>query len=229
MPPAQALPLHVNVVSDVVCPWCFIGKRRIERAVALAPDVAVELAWRPFQLDATIPRQGLDRREYMQRKFGSAEKVRAISERLTAEGAAEGIAFRFDRIRRSPNTLDAHRLIRWAGTAGAQGPVVEALFTRFFIDGDDIGDPAVLKDVAAEAGMDADVVGELLAGDADVGHVQEEIGYAAEAGVTGVPCFIFASRLAIPGAQEPATLARYMQRIAVKMANESMATAGASA
>jgi predicted DsbA family dithiol-disulfide isomerase len=229
MSSAQALPIHVDVVSDVVCPWCFIGKRRIEHAIALAPDVAVELAWRPFQLDATIPRQGLDRQEYMQRKFGSLEKVRSISERLTAEGEKEGIGFRFDRIKRSPNTLDAHRLIRWAGAADVQGAVVEALFTRFFIEGDDIGDAAVLKAVAAEAGMDADVVGELLAGDADVARVQEEIGHAAEGGVTGVPCFIFAERLAIPGAQEPATLARYMQRIAARIAGESVATANAPA
>lgn len=211
--------IEIDVVSDVVCPWCFIGKRRLDRALALIPDIDVEVSWRPFQLDPTIPEGGIDRVAYMERKFGSIDRVRAISERIAAEGAGDGIAFRFDLIRRSPNTLDAHRLIRWAGSTGNQTEVVEALFRRYFIDGQDVGDPAVLRDAAAEAGLNPDVVARLLTTDADVEAVQTEVAAASRMGVTGVPCFILGQAFAVPGAQDAETLARYIARIAQRRAS----------
>jgi predicted DsbA family dithiol-disulfide isomerase len=202
--------LTIDIVSDVVCPWCYIGKRRLEKALALRPEHAVEIRWRPFQLDATIPPTGLDRLEYMTRKFGSLETVRTNQARLTGLGQAENIAFDFEAIRRSPNTLDAHRLIRWAYEEGVQDDVVTALFRAFFEEGRDIGDRAVLADVANIAGLFPDIVENRLASDLDKDTVREEIAQASALGIQGVPFFIFASRVAVSGAEAPETLARAM-------------------
>lgn len=219
---------HIDVVSDVVCPWCLIGKKRLEKAIASTPELRVTVSWHPYQLDPNVPAGGLDRREYMERKFGSSEKIAGIHERLTAEGATEGISFRFDLIRRSPNTLDAHRLIGWAAASGAQGAVVDALFSAFFIEGRDVGDRAVLVDIATACGLDGADIAERLATDADVDIVRQSVERAREIGVTGVPCFILADRLALPGAQDPETIARYMQRIAAKMLQEATDAPSAS-
>ena len=207
-------PLTIDIVSDVVCPWCYIGKRNLEAALAARPVGDVEIRWRPYQLDATIPPEGIARRTYLERKFGT--RVDEIYVRVAAAGHEAGIDFAFDRIERSPNTLDAHRLIRWAQSAGRQNDIVEELFRSFFIEGRDIGDHAVLTETAAAAGMDAQVVQRLLPGDADKESVREEIATAQRLGVTGVPFFIFAGRFGLPGAQPAEILADAISKAAEK-------------
>jgi len=210
-------PLQVDVVSDVMCPWCYIGKRRLEKAVEMA-DVALDLRWRPFQLDPTLPAEGKPREAYLAEKFGSPERAGELYANIKAAGEAEDIPFAFDRIQVSPNTLDAHRLIRWAANAGpdVQGRAVEALFRAYFVEGRNIGDPSVLTAVAEGAGMDAALVAELLVGDADRDLVRQEVELAQQMGVTGVPTFIIANRYAVIGAQAPRQLAQAFQLAAAQ-------------
>lgn len=197
----------LDVVSDVMCPWCYIGKRRLTRALVMAgPDLETEIRWRPFQLDATIPPGGMDRQEYLDRKFGR-EQARANYKQIQEVGEIEGIPFAFDQIARSPNTIDAHRLIRWAETGDQQETVVERLFELFFVEGEDIGDPQTLVDVAREADMDVDLVSELIATDTDKEQVEKEIALAHQLGVQGVPTFVVADKFMIVGAQEAEVLA----------------------
>ena len=208
-PAEQALErgvVSVDVVSDIVCPWCYIGKRRLEAAIKRA-GTAVDIHWRPFQLDPSVPPAGLDRRAYLERKFGSREKVAAVQRRVVEAGADTDIPFAFDAIERSPNTLDAHRLIRWASSAGVQGAVVEALFRAYFVEGRDIGSSKVLVEIAGACGMDAPLIHRLLASGTDMVEVREEIATAVRLGVSGVPFFIFAGKYAVPGAQNADVLA----------------------
>ncbi|MEQ8400232.1 MAG: DsbA family oxidoreductase [Roseitalea porphyridii] len=210
-------PMSVDVISDVMCPWCFIGKRRLERAAEMAEgEFDLSVTWRPFQLDATIPAGGVDRREYLDAKFGGADQAQEAYARIGAAGASEGIDFNFEAIDVSPNTLDAHRVIRWAGGVdeATQGAVVEQLFRRFFLHGEDIGQTDVLARAAGEAGMDDVLVRDLLATERDVEEVGAEAAHAAQIGVTGVPCFIFARRIAVSGAHEPETLIMAMREAA---------------
>ncbi len=200
-------PLAIDVVSDVVCPWCFVGKQRLEKAIAMS-DVPVAVRWHPFQLDPTIPPEGKSRRDYLEAKFGTGGRIEEMHERLAELGRAEGIDFAFDKIKVSPNTLDAHRLIRWAAEDGRQEAVVDALFRAYFLEGRDIGDRAVLADIAEGAGMDRARVAERLATDEDRREVSAEIVSAQKIGVTGVPTYIIASRYGVVGAQAPATLAQ---------------------
>ncbi len=200
-------PLTIDVVSDVVCPWCYLGEKRLAAALAEESEPVV-IRWRPYQLDPTIPQGGLDRQAYMARKFGNDGKLKAVHDRLVQLGAEIALPFAFDRITRAPNTLDAHRLIRWSASSGAQGTVVDRLFRAYFVEGRDIGDHATLIEIAAESGLDADLVGRLLEEGADVDAVQGEIAQAQAIGVTGVPFFIFAGRLGVPGAQDVSTLRR---------------------
>lgn len=192
--------LIIDVVSDVVCPWCYLGKKRLERALA-SETTPIAVNWRPYQLDPTIPREGVDRRAYLTNKFGNDGRIEAAHERLKALGAEEGVAFAFDKIARAPNTLDSHRLIRWAYAAGAQDKVVDRLFSLYFEQGRDIGDRALLVETARESGMDAEVVEKMLAEGAGEEEVRAEIAQAQAMGVTGVPFFIFAQRFAVSGAQ----------------------------
>jgi predicted DsbA family dithiol-disulfide isomerase len=204
--------MQIDIVSDTVCPWCFIGKRRIERAMALRPDVKFDVVWRPYRLDPSIPREGVDRRAYLKTKFGDSPRTSAMGEAIRSEGESEGIAFAFDKIARSPNTLDSHRLIRWSANAGKQDQIVERLFQAYFIEGQDIGNSAVLSEVAAKAGMDGALVARLLAGDADLVSVEREAGLANEMGITGVPTFIFDSKFMISGAREAELLVRVIDK-----------------
>ena len=208
------LPLNIDVVSDVVCPWCFVGKRRLEAAVAAVPEIAVEVRWRPFQLDPSIPPEGVDRSTYFREKFGDPARVEAIHDRLRELGRDVGIAFDFAAIERTPNTLDAHRLIRWATVEGVQDAVVERLFRLYFEEGGDLGSHAVLARAAADAGMNGAVAERLLAGDADRDEVAKEIDTARRVGVTGVPCMILDGRYAVMGAQEAAVIANAIRRVA---------------
>lgn len=202
----------MDVVSDVMCPWCYIGKRRLTRALVMAPEIEPEVRWRPFQLDPTIPAEGMDRQEYLDRKFGR-QQAADIYKNIREVGEMEGIPFAFDRIAKSPNTLDAHRLIRWARTGQEQDDVVERLFELFFVEGEDIGQHSVLVDVAREAEMDAELVAEMLATDADKDQVQNEIALAQQLGVQGVPTFVIANRFMLVGAQPAEQLADALVQI----------------
>ena len=197
--------LQIDVVSDTVCPWCLIGKRRFERALKARPEVKVTLNWRPFQLNPDMPEGGLERKEYVERKFGEPDQAQAVYENIRQAGLGEDIDFAFEAIQRTPNTIDSHRLIRWAGSAGCQDAVVEDLFGRYFLAGADIGDHAVLTDIAETAGMDAKLVAELLERSDDRDLVAREDAQARQMGVNAVPCFIVAQRYVVFGAQEPET------------------------
>ncbi len=205
--------MNIDIISDTICPWCFVGKRRLETAMQLRSDLDFTIRWRPYQLDPSIPAGGVDRKEYLRAKFGDGERPKAIGEALRQAGEEEGIAFAFDKIARTPNTLDSHRLIRWAASAGLQDRVVELLFTRYFERGEDLGAHDTLVSVAAEAGMDADLVRELLASDADKELVEREFDLAQQMGVQGVPAFVIADKYLLVGAQDPAVLARVFDRV----------------
>jgi predicted DsbA family dithiol-disulfide isomerase len=215
--------LTIDIVSDVVCPWCYLGEKRLEAALQdEAGPVAV--GWRPYQLDPTIPEGGLDRAEYMEKKFGKSGRLQSVHDNLTRLGAEVGLPFAFDKIKRSPNTLDAHRLIRWAASAGVQAEVADRLFKAYFVEGRDIGDRKVLVEIAGACGLDANLVEKLLAEGADADLVRQEIEQAQSMGVSGVPFFIFNGRIGVPGAQESSVL-----RQAIAQARAQMAEEGASA
>ena len=207
--------VSIDVVSDAVCPWCFIGKRKLDAALAMIDDLSFEVNWRPFQLDPTIPPGGISRREYMSRKFGP-ERIAEIHARLETVGRDAGIAFAFDKIERSPNTLDAHRLIRWAQASKSQGAVVERLFSLYFTQGGDIGDRDLLAQVAGENGLDAKEIRSRLDTTQDAAAVQEEIATAVRIGVNGVPFFILAGRFGVSGAQPAVVLANAIRKAAAE-------------
>jgi predicted DsbA family dithiol-disulfide isomerase len=193
----------LDVFSDTICPWCYIGKRRLERALEARPQRALKIRWRAFQLNPGMPAEGMDRKAYIDAKFGGAERSRAILDTVRVAGAGEGIAFAFDRIKRTPNTLQSHRLIRFATGKERQDETLETLFRAYFLEGRDIGDRAVLADVAEDAGLDRSEASDYLASDADGEAVLGEDALARRAGINGVPCFIFNGRFALSGAQEP--------------------------
>lgn len=216
--------VEIDVVSDVMCPWCLIGKRRLEKALTMLDGIEVEVRWRPYQLDSTLPEEGKDRQQYLEDKFGGPEQAREIYGRIEEAGKSEGINFAFDKIKVAPNTLNAHRVIRWAANGGeeAQQKIVERLFELFFIEGANIGDPAVLLEAAGTVGMNVEVMETLLPTDADLAEVQNEIEAARKMGVTGVPCFIINNKYAVMGAQEPATIAEAIRGAAAEMKEEAV-------
>ena len=207
-------PVRVDVVSDVMCPWCLIGKRRLERAIEATPDLDWTVIWRPYQLDPTLPPEGKPRAQYLNEKFG-AERAAAIYDRIREEGAKEGIAFNFEAIEVSPNTLDAHRLLRWAVTASPhiQNMLKERLLTDYFLDGRNVADHNVLLQAVHDVGLDAHKLQPMLESDLDRDNVRQEIAYLQHIGVTGVPCFIFEEKLAVSGAQEPTALAEAARHV----------------
>ncbi len=204
--------VHVDVISDVVCPWCYIGKRRLESATALTPDVDVDINWRPYFLNDWIPRDGIDRQTYLETKFGSVERYAVIAERIAAAAAMEGLVYNPDKIARQPNTLDCHRLILWSRSATDPGRMKQRLMELYFAEGADLSDPRVLIQAAADCGMDGDLVRRLLASDADIERIETEVTSAKEAGIDGVPCFIFGSSVIVTGAQSPEYLASAIER-----------------
>lgn len=196
--------MQLDIISDPVCPWCYVGKKRLEVALAARPGIPIELTYRVYQLNPDMPREGMDRREHLRRKFGGDGKGPSPVLDALHEAARElGIAFNFSRIARTPNTVDAHRLIRWAHSAGCQPEVVEILFRRYFTEGEDIGDHAVLLDIAREAGMDVKITGDLLARDADADLMRAEDETARRIGIQGVPSYVIANKYLLVGAQEP--------------------------
>lgn len=195
--------IRIDIVSDVMCPWCYIGKRKLEDALQELDGIDVSIRWRPYQLDQTLPPEGRDRKEYLENKFGGPERAQEIYANIEKAGREEGLDFAFDKIAVSPNTLDAHRLIRWAANEGeaVQNHVVERLFKLFFIEGANIGRHDVLIGIAEESGMDGSIVRGLLATPKDCDAVEQEIETARQMGVTGVPCFIIEEKYALMGAQ----------------------------
>ncbi len=206
--------VHIDVVSDVVCPWCYIGKHRLEEAIALVPDVNVNINWRPYFLNPWIPREGIDRQTYLETKFGSVERYGAIAERVVQAATMEGLVYAPDKIGRQPNTLDCHRLILWSRSASDPGAMKQRLMELYFAEGADLTDARVLIQAAADCGMDADLVRRLLASDADVDRIENEANSAKEAGIDGVPCFIFGGSVIVTGAQSPEYLASALERAA---------------
>jgi predicted DsbA family dithiol-disulfide isomerase len=207
-------PVRIDVVSDVVCPWCFIGKRRLEKALALKPDVPVEVHWHPYFLNDWIPREGISREDYLTTKFGSPERYRGIAQRVSVAAASEGLDYAMDKISRQPNTLDAHRLIRWADGIGKAAEMKQRLMDLYFSEGADLTNRAVLVQAAADVGLDPEDVREALASDQDVAEVEQEAQSAKEAGIEGVPMFIFGGKFAVSGAQSPEYLAEAIERSA---------------
>ena len=193
--------MKLDIISDPVCPWCYIGKANLDRALERVGDHPFEIEWHPFQLNPDMPVGGADRRTYLEAKFGGKAQAVAAYARVTEMGAAAGLVFNFEAVERAPNTLNAHRLIHWAGVEARQSQVVTALFRAYFTDGRDIGDAEVLADLADSAGMDGAVVARLLASDADVADIQARDRHSREMGVTSVPTFIVDHRHAVPGAQ----------------------------
>ncbi len=192
----------IDIVSDVVCPWCFVGKRQLERALELAPQPGLQVTWRPFQLNPDMPPEGMERSAYLRMKFGEDGGGDRYA-RVRAAGTAVGIQFAFERIRRTPNTLQAHRLIRWSAAIGAQDMIVEALFRAYFLEGEDVGDLATLARIAAAAGFPEADAAAYLAGDRDAEALRAEDAFARQVGITGVPCFIVDRKFALSGAQPP--------------------------
>lgn len=222
--------MQLDVVSDTVCPWCYVGKRRLDEALVQHGGEGVSLRWRPFQLDASIPDGGVDRKAYMEKKFGAdPDRIKSMVGALRNHGDQLGIEFNFDKIKISPNTLDSHRLIRWAGTAGYQNEMVDVLFRRYFTDGEDIGNRAVLLDAASEAGMDTDIVEDLLMRGADRELVQREEALAREMGIQGVPSFVINEQWVMVGAQETPALVRMFEKLLEKEAKDAASEAASTA
>ena len=209
--------MQIDVISDTVCPWCYIGKRRLERAIALRPQIQFDVRWRPFQLDPATPQEGVERRAYIERKFGSTDKVMPIHNALLQAGEVEGLSFAFEKIARTPNTINSHRLIRWSHAAGVQDAVVEGLFRGYFMEGLDIGDMKVLAQIGAAAGMDAELVEELLNSDADREKVEHEDTMARKIGINGVPTYLIGGKVLVTGAQDADHLVHVIDRVAAEL------------
>lgn len=199
--------VFIDVIFDTVCPWCYIGKRRLDRALALRPQTPVQVRWRPFLLNPDMPSGGMPRRAYMERKYGSRHRVERIERAITAAGRAEGIAFALDAIARTPDSLMSHRLIRLAERHGLQAEAVEAVFHAFLVAGRDTGDAAELKRIALDLGLPAEEA-ERIDAPAGWDDLRRETARAQHYGVNGVPCFVFQGRYSLAGAQEPLVLAR---------------------
>ncbi len=195
--------MNIDIFSDTVCPWCYIGKRRLERALAGRPEVNPTIRWRAFQLNPQMPQEGMDRQRYLALKFGGASRAKELYDTIFRVGESEGIAFQFDAIARTPNTVPSHRLLRFAEGLGCDAALSEALFKAYFLDGRDIGDAEVLASVAAEAGIDAAKAKDFLASAELEQEILAEDQFARRLGIAGVPCFIVDGKYALSGAQEP--------------------------
>jgi predicted DsbA family dithiol-disulfide isomerase len=222
-------PLTIDVVSDVVCPWCFIGKRRLEKALALKPEIPVEVRYHPYFLNPWVPREGMTREQYLTTKFGSPERYQGIAGGVAAAAAEEGLTYAVEKMTRQPNTLDCHRLILWAGADGKAPQMKQRLMELYFTEGADLSDREVLVRAAADVGLDAEKVRNLLASDTDVSRVENAANAAKDAGIDGVPTFILGGVAAVSGAQAPELLANAIEQVAnnrEKFLAEQRAAAG---
>ena len=207
--------LTVDIISDIVCPWCYVGKRHLELAINSMPDMAFDIRWRPYQLNPQMPKQGMARDEYMAQKFGEGSPTKNFYKQLEDIGQDLDINFKFNAIEFAPNTLDAHRLIHWAGgkngdydggKLGHQNRLMTKLFEIYFEQGGDLGDQNVLIEAAKSMGMNGELVSELLQSEHDVDAIKEQVAMAAKMGISGVPCFIIENKYAVMGAQKPQAL-----------------------
>lgn len=215
--------MRIEFIFDTVCPWCYVGKRRFERALAMRPGTRATIVWRPFLLNPDIPAEGIDRRAYLDRKFGGPARVQRVHGAVAAAGEVEGIAFDFDRILRAPNTLNSHRMIRFAGGLGREAETVEALYRGYFCEGRDIGSVPELVDLGRELGLPAEALDAYLRSDSDVAAIFNENARSHRLGVNGVPCLMLDGTYAVAGAQEPDVLLRL-----IDIARESEAEAALS-
>jgi predicted DsbA family dithiol-disulfide isomerase len=206
--------MQIDIISDVICPWCFIGKKRFEAALAARPDVKPEVRWHPFELNPDLPAQGADRQEYMALKFGGPERAKEVYEPVVTAAKSLGLDIDFDAIERVPNTVKAHCLIHWADEAGWQDQMVDLLFEAYFVRLLDIGDDEVLVSLAGEAGLDQDEVRRKLAAGDDLNLIRTRARKVREQGVSGVPCFVFEQRYPLAGAQEPDVFHRLFGQLA---------------
>jgi predicted DsbA family dithiol-disulfide isomerase len=223
----MAAPLTIDVVSDVVCPWCFIGKKRLEQALALRPDLNVEVRWHPYFLNDWIPPEGISRNEYLTKKFGSPERYKGIAGRVVEAAAGEGLTYNPGTISRQPNTTDCHRLILWAQNVGGAAKMKQRLMELYFTEGADLTDREVLVKAAADCGMDADLTRELLASDRDIDRVSAEVNEAKQMGIDGVPFYIIGGVLGVSGAQDPRYLAQAMDQAVQEIAKRGGAATAA--
>lgn len=214
--PASAAELPIDVVSDVVCPWCFIGKHRLEKAITLKPEISVAVRYRPYFLNPWVPRAGISREEYLTTKFGSVDRYKANAQRIVMAARQEGLVYNLDAIARQPNTIDSHRLIRWSGESGDPARMKQRLMELYFTEGADLSDNEVLAGAARDCGMDADQVRQRLAGEEDVESITAEAESARTAGIDGVPFFILGGIFAVSGAQSPEYLADAIERAATE-------------
>lgn len=211
--------LQIEMVSDLVCPWCWVGLRRLKGALALVPELDVEILFRPFELDPTIPAGGVDYKAYMKERFGSdqsKDRANQMRDLLVQYGEDEGIPFQFDRITRRPNSFNAHRLVRWAQGQNLGMAAKEALFDAYFSKGQDIGDHEILVTVAAKIGLDSNLVSDLLAGEADVETTRQEQNLFRQMGISGVPTYIAHRQIAVQGAESSEKLARFLKSAAAQ-------------
>lgn len=208
--------IQLDIISDPICPWCYIGKSGLDRALEKNPDHPFEITWNPFQLNPDMPAGGMDRREYLETKFGGKDNAIKVYGRIADAAEAAGLKINFEAIEKTPNTVDAHRLIHWAGLEGRQIAIVSKLFTAYFVEGRDIGDHATLTDIAVEAEMDRDMVARLLASDADAEDIRARDAHARARGVTGVPTFVVANQHVLPGAQPADLWERVLDELRVK-------------
>lgn len=204
--------MKIDIISDTICPWCFIGKRKLESALAQRPQIRVEIHWQAFFLNPDMPKDGMDRQDYVNRKFGGKERAKEIYDRVATAGKTVAIPFRFDLIKRTPNTADSHRLIHYAGQWGYQDTVVETLFRRYFLDGQDIGDLDVLVEAAVEAGLNRNDVTAYFESDTDRQLIAASDQRARSLGVSGVPFFVFENKYAVSGAQPPELFLQVIDR-----------------
>ncbi len=210
--------ISLDVISDPICPWCYIGKARLDAAIEAHGSNPFDIYWRPFQLNPTMPSEGMERQEYLNWKFGGAEAAARIYSAIETTAGESGLQVDFDAIKRTPNTIDAHRAIRWSRSSGVQSELKQELLERYFQRGQDIGDHAVLADAAESVGMERDVVARLLEGEADREEVEAEDRAAREMGVNGVPTFILAGQFVLTGAQETDVWLRVMKELEAQLA-----------
>ncbi len=216
--------VRLDIISDPICPWCYIGKARLDHAIAEAGTNPFDMVWRIFRLNPDMPPEGMDRKAYLEAKFGGPEGAEQVYSRVRREAERSGLELQFDRIARTPDTFDAHRLIRWAGATGNQTAVAQALFQRYFERGEDISDRAVLLDVAEETGMERDVVARLFEGDSETEALREEEEQIRSMGVGGVPCFVIGGKYVLQGAQEAETWKQVIGELEAAIAQQGAET-----
>ena len=209
----------LDIISDPICPWCYIGKTHLETATQRAGFNPFDIHWRPFQLNPDMPKEGMDRKAYLEAKFGK-ERAEGFYKQIEDTAIEAGLDVRFDLIERTPNTFDAHRLIRWSRSTGQQSVLVHSLFIRYFVNGEDISDRDLLLDSAEAIGMDRDVVSDLLERDADRELLKNEEAAAREIGVNGVPTFIVANKHVVTGAQPPELWGKVLEELSEQAAQQ---------